>query len=376
MMDKTGIKLAPGIIQREDKTLAIEATATIASKKRFRRAVLPEGTTLEQAQQAREQLRRELTGEVEAAPPITTLSDYAVGWLASKAERLRPRVVGTYTTILAWHILPQMGELALTEIKRSHVEGWVVYAEGARLASGAGYSRPTLTGWWRLLVQLLRDAAADHDLRDPTERVQAPRVQTPGVREQRTLTSDQLALLLKAAAEYTPDRYAEIATLAYTGMRAGELYGLRWEDVDASAECLHIRHSASKGHTTAPKGGATRVVYAPAAVLDALADHRRWLIEEQHVGLETGLVFPSDVGTSRDANSLAKPLAIASVSAGLDLRVTPQVLRRTFNTLLVASGADRIVMRSQMGHSSEAMTERYSGVTLELKRKVVQGAFK
>jgi integrase len=374
-MDKTGKKLAPGITQRGDGSIALEATATIEGKKRFRRAVLPAGSTLAQAKEAREALRRELTG-AQAEAPITTLADYAVGWLARKAERLRPRVVGTYTTILAWHILPQLGEMELVAIRRVDVEGWVAYAEGARKEGGEEYSRPTLMGWWRLLTQVLRDAAADHELRDPTERVQGPRVHTTPKREQRTLTADQLAALLTAAAACVPDRHAEITVLAYTGMRAGELYGLRWGDVDEGAECLHVRHSASHGHITAPKGGASRVVYAPAAVLAALAQHRRLLIETQHVGLDTGLAFPSDAGTPRDAASLLKPLAIASVSAGLDLRVTPQVLRRTYNTLLVAAGADRIVLRSQLGHSSEAMTERYAGVGLDLKRKVVRGVFK
>jgi integrase len=374
-MDKTGKKLAPGITQREDGSIAIEATATVEGKKRFRRGVLPVGTTLAQAKEAREALRRELTG-AQAAAPITTLADYAVGWLARKAERLRPRVVGTYTTILAHHILPQLGELELTAIRRVDVEGWVAYAEGARKEGGEEYSRPTLMGWWRLLTQVLRDAAADHELRDPTERVQGPRVHTTPKREQRTLSAGELGDLLTAAALCVPDRHAEITVLAYTGMRAGELYGLRWEDVDERGECLHIRQSASHGHLTPPKGGASRVVYAPAAVLDALAAHRRHMIEVQHVGLDTGLVFPSDVGTPRDAGSMLKPLALASVSAGLDQHVTPQVLRRTFNTLMVATGADRIVLRAQMGHCDEATTLRYAGVRIELKRKMVLRLFK
>lgn len=87
-----------------------------------------------------------------------------MGWLAAKADRLRPRVIKTYTTTLAHHILPQLGELELHALKRSHIEGWVVYAEGATREDGQPYSRPTVTGWWRLLTQLVRDAVADHDL--------------------------------------------------------------------------------------------------------------------------------------------------------------------------------------------------------------------
>ena len=50
----------------------------------------------------------------------------------------------------------------------------------------------------------------------------------------------------------------------------------------------------------------------------------------------------------------------------------PQVLRRTFNTLMVEAGVDRIVLRSQMGHCSEEMTERYAGVSVEAKLAAVR----
>lgn len=375
-MDETGKKLAAGITQREDGTIAIRVTCQIDGQRRASRLVLAKGASLDEAITARERLRRELTGEVEVAPPPITLSDYAVGWLAGKAERLRPRVIEIYTTTLAHHILPQLGEVELKSLTRRHIEGWVAYAEGARLEDGSPYSRYTVAEWWRRLVQVVRDAVADHGLpRDPTERVQPPRIQSAPKRETRTLSREQLGALVRAAEEWLPEWSAQITTLAYTGIRAGELYGLRWEDVDDAASCLHIRQSASHGHITPPKGGASRIVYAPSLVLEAIAAHRRRMIEEQHPGLASGLVFPSQVGTARDANALSKPLAIASVDAQLDLRVTPQVLRRTYNTLLMADGADRIVLRAQMGHTSEAMTQRYSGVALELKAKVVGRVF-
>ena len=51
--------------------------------------------------------------------------------------------------------------------------------------------------------------------------------------------------------------------------------------------------------------------------------------------------------------------------------MTPQVLRRTFNTLLVHAGVDRIVLRSQMGHTSEEMTRRYASVDIGAKHDAV-----
>ena len=84
------------------------------------------------------------------------------------------------------------------------------------------------------------------------------------------------------------------------------------------------------------------------------------------------LVFPSRSGTYRTPESLHKPLADAAAKVGIGQRVTSQVLRRTFNTLLLRAGVDRTVLRSQMGHCSEAMTSRYAGVSLDDKREAVR----
>jgi len=56
----------------------------------------------------------------------------------------------------------------------------------------------------------------------------------------------------------------------------------------------------------------------------------------------------------------------------VSIKVTPQVLRRTFNTLMLLAGVDRVVLRSQMGHCSEEMTERYAGIRNEAKVEAVK----
>jgi len=106
-----------------------------------------------------------------------------------------------------------------------------------------------------------------------------------------------------------------------------------------------------------------------------LRDHRQRLIRDQHPGVATGLVFPSERGTVRLSQSLAKVHKLACDGAKIDIRVSAQVLRRTFNTLLLRAKVDRITLRAIMGHTSEQMTERYAGVNLEDKRQAVSVAF-
>lgn len=184
-------------------------------------------------------------------------------------------------------------------------------------------------------------------------------------REQRTLTERELGRLLDVAREQLASHFAEIVVLAYTGMRVGEMYALQWEDIDWEREAIEIQRAVSRGHVTTPKTGVGRSVYMPPPVAAALRAHR----QEQLRAGAAPLVFPSTTGGHRATSGLRKALELAAEGARIDVHVTPQVLRRTFNTLMMAAGVDRIVLRAQMGHTREDMTIRYSGVGLDLKRE-------
>jgi integrase len=78
------------------------------------------------------------------------------------------------------------------------------------------------------------------------------------------------------------------------------------------------------------------------------------------------------VGGYRGPESLHKPPREARRTAELERVVGPQVLRRTFNTLMLHAGVDRIVLRPQMGHCREEMTARYACVSVGAKRSAVE----
>ena len=302
-----------------------------------------------------------------------TVTDYAEQWLEAKAARVRPSVILNYESALSRFILPHLGDLYVDTLTRADVERWVAWAERAAKPSGEPYAADTVGGWWRVLCQFLRDAAAELRLPvEPTYRVRPPRPRKAPKRERRTLSAEDLGSLLRSVAQFTPDRYAEVYVLAYTGIRAGELFALKWEDVDEAAGCIHVRRSVWRDHVDATKTSDPRDVALLPAMAEVLRAHRRRMMAEQRPGLDKGWVFPSNRGTLRTPASLHKPLALAAEAARVGIKVTPQVLRRTFNTLMVRAGVDRIVLRSQMGHCSEEMTRRYAGIPVEDKQAAVR----
>lgn len=183
----------------------------------------------------------------------------------------------------------------------------------------------------------------------------------------------QLARLLDAVCKYRPHRYAEVVLIACTGLRPSEVFALEWSDVNWDTGEIAISKRVDKrGNVDAPKtengemsGARTTVV--DAIVLKALKEHRKWLLREGRTG--SHLCFPSRAGTYRTSASLDKVFELACDVANIDIRVKSKVLRRTFNTL-VKDRTDRVTLWAMMGHSSEEMTQRYSGVTYEQKAEV------
>lgn len=369
-------KKEPGIRKRADGGWSIRTSATDpkTGKILFRKTQLPPGTTMQEARRVREKLKAEIrVGRGPTRPVATiTLADYSEQWLERAATRLKASTLNNYVGALSYRVLPVMGEYRLAMITRGDVDAWARDAENQTAEDGTRYSTDTVRSWWRVLLQVLRDAHAEGHIKvDPTLRVAPPDTGERHRRERRTLSVKELGDLLKAAETIVPDRYAEIATLAWTGMRTGELYALTWEDVDVSGGRIWVRRSVWRGSVGTTKTSAEREVPLSELLAKVLEEHRRHQIREQVPGLDTGLVFPSNVGTYRTSCALRKPLELSAEAAEIDQHVSPQVLRRTWNTLLVAAGVDRIVVRSMLGHSSEEMTERYSGVRLERKKEAV-----
>jgi integrase len=366
----------PGLYRLGDGRYKIRATAVCGRTGKIKEVTktVGQGASAEEALaillSMKSSIRRSENDSRPSARRTPSVNDYAEQWLERKAARVRPSVAQNYERALGLFICPILGELQLSRLTRADVERWVTWAERTSKADGSAYAKDTIQGWWRVLSGMLRDAAAEHGLSDPTLRVRPPVPSVRGGRhrEQRTLSSAELGLLLDALRALAPDRHAEVYILAYSGLRAGELFALRWEDIDEKMGVIHVRQSVWNGHVEGTKTGDPRDVPLAAPMVAVLREHRRSMVKSQHRGLSSGLVFPAQTGGYRAPQSLHKPLVLACAAAGIEVKVTPQVLRRTFNTLMVYAGVDRIVLRSVMGHCSEQMTERYSGVSVQAKQ--------
>jgi integrase len=386
----------PGVYRREsDGRLVIRVTARLPSGKWAQQTELqPEGTNLDGARRRAEVLRQRVQGEAAEAretgteapvkgkttPPVPkateTVAEYAKAWLARKIPRLKPGPAALYHDTIHKRILPRIGHIKSTEVSRNVIEEWINWAERQKKADGKKYAQATLSSWWRVLILVVRDLAADHDIPDPIRRIRPPESSRANVQTRQVLTDTELQAFFAAIKQYGPQHYVSTLVMGTTGMRAGEVFALKWDAVDFAREVIHVKRTVSGGQLTeTTKTKATRTVPMHSILTEALREHRQAMMADHHPGLKENWVFCTEKGTMRLPQASLKAFSLATEAAGIKQRVSPQVLRRTVNTLMLRAGVDRIVLRSVMGHVSEEMTARYAGVDHEDKRAAILKMF-
>ena len=165
---------------------------------------------------------------------------------------MRPTTFERYEQIVRLHICPALGKLKLKNLIPAHIHG--LYREKLN----AGLSPRTVQYVHVTLHKALKQAVMDGLIpRNATEAVKLPHVRREKVRP---LAPEQVKTLLEAT---RGDRLEALYVLALTtGLRQGELLGLKWEDIDLEAGKLRVRRTlaTAKGGPvlTAPKTKSSR----------------------------------------------------------------------------------------------------------------------
>lgn len=387
----------PGIYRhtKDPGKFRIHATATEpdSGKVKHRRRTIEDATML-QATMIREELKAEIRRPKDSTRE-QLLVDFAGQWVRERidAGHWGERTAGTNMQILEDHILPQIGHIPVGELDRQTIRRWIDYAENSRreITGEDGkrelvpYANASLRRWWRVVKQLVRalylEGYFDARMIEWCREVKGPTSNVALRREMETMTREELNRYLAKAKELAPDRYAEIVTLACTGMRAGELYGLEWRHVDYDAHTIRIEQSYlaprnnRAGRIKSTKTGKARLVPIVPMLASALEAHRKRLMREQNPGLREGIVFPSNTGERRFASCLHKPMQQIAEACGIDIKVGPQVMRRTFVTLMGNVGVRREMIKAISGHATNEMHDHYTHIRPEDRRAAVTQLF-
>lgn len=171
-------------------------------------------------------------------------------------------------------------------------------------------------------------------------------------------------------AAHMPPRYAAaVIVAAYSGLRAGELFGLTRAHVDLERGTLRVERALVElpGQPLRfgpPKTAASlRTVHLPAPVVEVLAEHLATFTR----GGPNALVFTTDRGKPVDGRTRSRHFHAARAALGLD-RLHWHDLRHTGATLAAQSGASLRELQARLGHSTVRAAMTYQHATADRDR--------
>ena len=274
------------------------------------------------------------------------MGDYADRW-ASGLAHLKVSTATRYRGIVRVHIVPRWGTWPLGKITLSDVNLWIADLDAAGLRPGS--VRQT----HRVFSLILDTAVADGRIaRNPAAGAKLPR----RVRNEPVfLTAQQVAEL--ASASNPQD--LPVLTLAFTGLRFGELAGLKVRRFDPVRRRLTVSEFVTEvgGRLTwsTPKTHQTRSVPVPRTLATRIEE----LVRGRNP--DDPIFTAPDGGVLRLGNWRVRFFDPARDAAGLG-DLTPHDLRHTAASLAIASGANVKAVQRMLGHASAAMTlDVYAG---------------
>jgi integrase len=324
---------------------------------------------------AEKELRRLLrtldTGE-HVEPCRMTVRQWLERWLAAVQQEVAPKTYERYSEIVQYFLAPALGNLQLTKLGAAHIQAAYnnLATGGRRDGRSGGLSAQTRRHIHRILHSALSRAVEQQLLaRNPAEafKKRLPRVERT---EMKTLTVDQSACLL-AAIKHTRIYWPVLLALS-TGMRRGEVFALRWKNVDLERGHLSVIESLeqTKGgiRFKSPKTDRSRVVTLPAFAIGELRRLKKQQAEEL---LALGVRQTPDTLVCARADGLPlQPQSLTHQFIRLICRIPemPRVrfhdLRHSHATQLLQAGVHPKIAQERLGHATITTTlDLYSHVT-------------
>lgn len=305
---------------------------------------------------------------VQALPLFADFSDL---WKLDKQVEWRVSYREAVESILATHLNPAFGDKPISAIDRAAVLAFRSRLADKRLGVDAAKGldgRPmapaTINRIIGILRMILEEAALRHGIQNPCISIKRLKLQRQDV-EPFTVNETQ-AILARIRPDYRP----YLTFRFFTGVRSGEVHGLKWKHVDFERRQVLIRETYQNGRTEYTKtDGSQREIHMSQAVHDALmamkptdaaADAE---LSERYV-FRTRNGLPIDNANFNDR--VWKPLLR---NLGLKYR-RPYQMRHTCATLWLGSGESPEWIARQLGHTTTEMLFRtYSRYVPNLVRK-------
>ena len=302
-------------------------------------------------------------------PENKIVSDFAKEYLFIQKTSLSPGSYDFYQHIIEKHILPMFGRMRLRDIKTYHVQDFIMKLNSMPRNDGkSGHISPqTVKRYTTVLRSMLTMAYKMYYMDDDVGLSRRLTFPKEHYQEVDVFTIEEAKAIL-AAAKTEPINIRLLIELAlFTGMRRGEIVGLKWSDINFDKQCLSVRRSIykpkdEKSIEKEPKSHSSiRTIAIPNRLCETLKEYKENQ-EEYSLSLAAwknlDYVFTDDIGNVMNPQTPTKQFS--RFLARHNIRhLKFHCLRHTSATLLLSNGCDIKTVSARLGHSSIETTDIY-----------------
>lgn len=325
--------------------------------------------TKKEAENAAKELSTQLENGLNIVDNKMTLNQYLPKWLEMAAKRkVKDTTFENYQNVINFRILPVLGHVTLKDLNGSACQNFFNLLIDQELSNG--YIKTIYK-----IFNISLEKAIDWDLilKNPLRKVDIPKERK---RKYTVWKREELLRFLQVAKDEDLDYFALFFVCIYTGLRRGELLGLKWEDVNFKDGNLHIQRNQTYLNGTFTYGSlktesSNRVIKLDDETLNTLMQHKKRqselkLLYGPQYSIEN-LIFSRKDGQPIHPTTLA--VTFHSIMKKSDVpKIRFHDLRHTHATLLLEAGVSLKEVQERLGHSSIKMTgDIYAHVTEEMK---------
>ncbi len=287
------------------------------------------------------------------APAKIRFSEYIYEWLKVKSVSLSKQTIKLYEINIKIHVIPSLGNLQLDQIKSMHIQRFVSVLRDKGLADS------TIKRVFSIVNTCL-NYAVKMGILSVNEASKIERLKV-NYKKMEIWNIEQINKFLKVAEGH---RYHSVFYIAImTGLRQGELLGLRWEDVDLNRRVLHVRqileHDGKSFKEGAKTKSSVRSIAISSSVKSLLLECKDRLDSERdYLGTDytnLNLVMCTEKGTPIHPRNLIRAFKELSEIAGLP-KIRFHDLRHTHATLMIFQNEPMKLIADRLGHSKISTT--------------------
>ena len=301
-----------------------------------------------------------LIPEVEPVPAVTPLfKDFAERWFAECRIGWRRSYIETIRNTIDKHLIPYFGEKMVSSIRREDILDFRSQLAKVPGRKGQSLSARRINAIVLGLRQILNEAADRYHFTTPSVRIKPLKIKRLDIAP---FTLEEVRLLLNTVRADYRDYFI---VRFFSGMRTGEIHGLKWKYIDFKGRQILIRETLVRDQIE--EDGKTelsiREIFMSDAVHDALMRQKELTFKQSE------FVFCNTLGQPHNLNNITNRIWYPLLRhLGFELR-RPYTTRHTAATLWLAAGENPEWIARQMGHANTEMLFRvYSRFVPNLTR--------